>query len=130
MEAIVLDLLFDQPTEPKKDQALIEALRAFDGPVVAAWGDQEAGLIPAQHEYLKKFAAETGITLGFANVVTDPDGVVRRFTTRLDRLGDKLSMSGAMAELVTGESPLRDGVIDWVISPPTALPCSRPFRRT
>lgn len=111
---IIFDVLFDQPTEPEKDQALIDAIRAFDGPVVSAWGNEEAGLIKVQHEYLQAFSKESGIILGFANLITDPDGVVREYTTRLEGV-EKLSMSGTMAEIVTGETPPEHGVIDWVI---------------
>jgi len=44
VKGVVFDILFDQPTEPEKDAALIAAMRAFDGPIVAAWGNEEAGL--------------------------------------------------------------------------------------
>lgn len=110
--AIVFDLLFDQPTETEKDAALISAIRRFPGDVVAAWGDERAGLIPQQSAYLAHFADEAGIALGFANVVTDDDGVVRRFTTRLDGI-DKRSMSGEAAQRLTGAEPMERGLIDW-----------------
>ena len=96
VKGVVIDILFDQPTEPEKDAALIAAMQAFDGPIVAAWGNEEAGLIKEQSDYLQAFAEETGVHMGFANVVTDADGVVRQFVTRLDGV-EKLSMAGAMA---------------------------------
>lgn len=114
VRAVVFDVLFDQPTEPEKDAALIAAMRAFDGPIVAAWGNEEAGLIKEQNDYLQAFAAETGIAMGFANVVTDEDGVVRHFVTRLDGV-DQLSMSGTVAKEITGVTPVEEGVIDWAI---------------
>lgn len=43
VKGVVFDILFDQPTEPEKDAALIAAMRAFDSPIVAAWGNEEAG---------------------------------------------------------------------------------------
>jgi len=98
VKGVVIDILFDQPTEPEKDAALIAAMQAFDGPIVAAWGNEEAGLIKEQSDYLQAFAEETGVHMGFANVVTDADGVVRQFVTRLDGV-EKLSMAGAMAEI-------------------------------
>lgn len=109
---IVLDILFDQPTEPEKDRALIDALRAFPGPAVAAWGDARSGLIEAQSRYLEAFAAESGLVLGFANVVTGDDGVVRRFTTTLPGV-DRLSLSGEAARALSGAQPAAQGVIDW-----------------
>ncbi len=111
-KGVVLDILFDQPSEPAKDEALIQALRAYPGPIVSAWGNEAAGLIPAQAAYLHEFAERAGIVLGFANVVIDDDGVVRRFATVLPGI-DKLSMSGTMAKAITGEEPMETGVIDW-----------------
>ena len=114
VKGVVFDILFDQSTEPEKDAALVAAMKAFDGPIVAAWGNEEAGLIKEQSDYLQAFAEETGIHMGFANVVTDADGVVRQFVTRLEGVA-QLSMSGAMAEIVTGVAPMEEGVVDWVI---------------
>lgn len=116
--ALVLDILFDQPTEPEKDRALIAALRAFPGPVVAAWGDMRSGLIEAQSRYLAAFAAESGVSLGFANLLTDDDGVVRRFATTLPGV-EKPSLSGAAAQAVARAAPVAEGLIDWRL-PPTA----------
>lgn len=114
-KGIIFDVLFDQPTEPEKDQAFIEAIRNFEGPVVAAWGDKDAGLIEVQHEYLQYMSKESGLILGFANVVTDPDGVVREYITKLDSAGDIMSMSGTMSQIVTGRTPPETGIIDWVM---------------
>ncbi|MEM7525835.1 MAG: CHASE2 domain-containing protein, partial [Pseudomonadota bacterium] len=110
--AVLLDVIFDQSTEPEKDEALIAAIRRFEGPVVAAWGDHRSGFIESQSLYIKEFAERAGLELGFANIVYDDDGVVRRFTTRLPGV-EKLSMSGVMAQELTGETPLVDGLIDW-----------------
>ncbi|MGB0412654.1 MAG: CHASE2 domain-containing protein, partial [Pikeienuella sp.] len=114
-KGIIFDILFDQPTEPAKDQALMDAIRNFEGPVVGAWGNKEAGLIEAQHEYLQAFSEQSGLILGFANVVTDPDGVVREYITRLEGVDDIVSMSGTMSQIVTGRTPPETGLIDWVM---------------
>ena len=53
VKGVVFDILFDQPTEPEKDAALIAAMRAFDGPIVAAWGNEEAGLMKRFYGQLK-----------------------------------------------------------------------------
>ena len=113
---LVLDILFDQPTEPEKDRALIAALRAFPGPALAAWGDARAGLIDAQQRFLEAFSTEAGLTLGFANVVTDDDGVVRRFATTLggtDRLSLPAEAAGALPGAQPPRAPGSGGVIDW-----------------
>ncbi|MEL6794788.1 MAG: CHASE2 domain-containing protein, partial [Pseudomonadota bacterium] len=90
-QAIVFDVLFDQPTELEKDEALIAALRRFPGPVVAAWGDERAGFTAEQSAYILEFAEKAEIDLGFAHLVVDDDGVVRRFATELEGI-PKLSM--------------------------------------
>lgn len=110
--AIVFDVLFDQSTELEKDEALMAALRRFPGPVVAAWGDERNGFTPEQTEYIYAFAEQAEIQLGFANLIVDNDGVVRRFTTRLDGV-EKYSMAGEMTRAVRGVTPMREGVIDW-----------------
>ncbi|MEM7268369.1 MAG: adenylate/guanylate cyclase domain-containing protein [Pseudomonadota bacterium] len=117
-KGVVLDVLFDQPTEAAKDEALIAAIRKFRerGPVVAAWGDANAGLIPEQLEYLNAFAEAADLIPGFANIVVDEDGVVRSFVTQLEGAG-KRSMPAEMAFALTGQEPPIEGVIDWEIGP-------------
>lgn len=110
--ALVIDVIFDQPTEPAKDEALIQALRAFPGEIVAVYGDESAGLIPEQIAYQKLFEERSGVTLGFANLLVDEDGVVRQYATRLPGI-DRLSLSGAIAKKITGQTPPETGVIDW-----------------
>ncbi|MEM7546094.1 MAG: adenylate/guanylate cyclase domain-containing protein [Pseudomonadota bacterium] len=109
---VVLDVLFDQPSEPEKDAALIEAVRAFPGPVVAAWGNEEAGLIAAQADYLEAFADRAGIRTGFANVVVDDDGAVRGFRSVLPGV-ERRSMAAEMLFALEGREAMEGGLIDW-----------------
>ena len=73
---IALDILFDQPTEPDKDQKLSAVLQSSDVPIVVASAGDNEGLSSEQVEYLEKFAPKT--VKGLARLLRDPtDGVVR-----------------------------------------------------
>ena len=111
-KAIGLDILIDQATEPEKDARLIAAIRAFDGPVVLAWADARAGLRPAQNAFLADFIARSGAIPGFATVLYDRDGVVRRFT--VEEAGSPVrSFPAALIEATGGEARPDSGLIDW-----------------
>ena len=51
--AIGMDILFDQPTEPEKDNRLAGAIANSRVPVVVGWASEAEGLTPAQVTYLK-----------------------------------------------------------------------------
>ncbi|MFN3260302.1 MAG: CHASE2 domain-containing protein [Pikeienuella sp.] len=60
--AIGLDLLIDQPTEPEKDLALIEAITAGEGPpVVVVVADEADGLNAKQADWLAAATAEAQV---------------------------------------------------------------------
>jgi len=60
--AVGLDILFDQPTEPAKDERLRALLSRQDGPpVIAAAADEADGLTPAQAAWQAAFLAEARI---------------------------------------------------------------------
>lgn len=110
--AIGLDILIDQPTEPAKDQRLVDAIRDFPGTLVLAWADARAGLRPAQEAFLAEFMERSGAIPGFATVRYDPDGVVRRFESTLPGAEP---MSFAAALLTATDKPLfpTEGLVDW-----------------
>lgn len=75
-KAVLLDVLLDQPTEPEKDQALADAIRALKIPLVVSHGGAEEGLTEAQVAYLNEFVPAD--KRGWANLVKDNlDGTVR-----------------------------------------------------
>lgn len=76
VKAVGLDILFDQGTEPEKDAALRSALENFPGPVVVSWGDDRAGVTEEQTAFMADYLAN--VQKGFANVIKDRDGIVRR----------------------------------------------------
>ncbi|MBY8974842.1 CHASE2 domain-containing protein [Rhodobacteraceae bacterium NNCM2] len=108
--AIGLDILLDQPTEAAKDQRLAEAIRAFPGPVVIAWADARAGMTEAQIAWLDSFLALSGAVPGFANLTTDPDGLVRRQSRRLAN-----TETQGLAAALTGATGPTEGPQDWLI---------------
>ena len=75
-KAIGIDILFDQPTEPAKDNALRQKLLSLSVPVVVASAGEAEGLTKPQKEYLSRFTE--GIKTGLVNLVKDrTDGTVR-----------------------------------------------------
>ena len=81
--AIGIDILLDQPTEPRKDERLAAAIAAFDGTVVLAWADARAGMTDAQSAWLSDFITASGALPGFANLQQDADGIVRHHISAL-----------------------------------------------
>ncbi len=74
--AIGIDILFDQPTEPAKDDALRQKLATLSVPVVVAVAGKDTGLTKPQLAYLKRFTK--GLDRGLVNLVQDrSDGTVR-----------------------------------------------------
>jgi class 3 adenylate cyclase/CHASE2 domain-containing sensor protein len=73
--AIGIDLLFDQPTEPAKDEALVEALRNASVPMVVAYSDDPRIVTEEQLSNLNRFVPEK--LRGYATLGEDSQGVVR-----------------------------------------------------
>ena len=74
VQAIGIDVIFDQPTTAADDSALLAALDRFAGPVVVAIGDESNGLTPRQLQFQSHYLA--GRTVGLAGMLLT-DGVVR-----------------------------------------------------
>jgi class 3 adenylate cyclase len=106
VRAIGLDILFDQPTEPDADQALLKALRDSAAPVIVAYADREH-LTPEQQPFLDAFTA--GLRRNYINLPVDNvDGVIRSlFPGRIAPNGQ--FMSGIAAALAGVSLP--DSVI-------------------
>ncbi len=82
--AIGVDVLFDQPSEPAKDAALVAALHGIRVPVVLAWAEAataRGAIEPWQEAHLDKFLHAIDNKLvrpGLAYLPQDADGVIRR----------------------------------------------------
>lgn len=115
-KAIGLDILIDQATESEKDQRLIDAIRAYDGPLVLAFADERAGLRPPQEAFLAEFLERSGATPGLATVPYDGDGVVRRFH-HVDEQSGVSGFPTAMLQVTGVEPPFpldeEGGIVDW-----------------
>ena len=73
--AIGIDLLFDQPTEPAKDEALKRAIASLKLPVLIAYADAENVVSPEQKAYLDNFVPQEKRAL--VNLAEDQFDVVR-----------------------------------------------------
>lgn len=73
--AVGIDLLFDQPTEPAKDNALVKVLHNATVPIVAAYSDDPRIVTARQLATLRRFVPEK--MRGYATLGEDSTGVVR-----------------------------------------------------
>ncbi len=106
VRAIALDVLFDQPTVAEDDLRLAEALHGVEVPLVVATASEAAGLSEAQLAFQASYVE--GLRTGSANLLKDPDGVVRRILSwRPGAGGDVLqpSLPFALAEALGAELP-------------------------
>ncbi|MEM7747857.1 MAG: adenylate/guanylate cyclase domain-containing protein, partial [Pseudomonadota bacterium] len=81
---IGIDILFDQASEPDKDQQLQDVLRATKSPVIVAYASETDGLTPKQSAYLNQ--AVNGLNLGHVVISRDAfDGTVRHWPETSER---------------------------------------------
>lgn len=119
--AIGIDVLLDQPTETEKDKALIDAVSAFNGPVVVAWADARAGMTDAQSAWLEQFLDASGATPGFANLQQDSDGIVRHHISALSETSVE-GFAAALAGRISPEDGLANWRIDWRLPQTSGVP--------
>jgi adenylate cyclase len=75
VRAIGVDVLFDRPTEPDKDEALRRTLRSLPVPVVASFVDDPRLMDAEGLKYLQEFVPPPA--RGMANIVKSDDDIVR-----------------------------------------------------
>ena len=73
--AIGVDILFDQRTEPRKDDLLRRAILGANAPVIVGWAGAEDGLTPRQLEFQAAFTA--GMSTGHVLIGEDAFGTIR-----------------------------------------------------
>ena len=56
VRAVGLDILFDQPTEPEKDELFARVATGASMPIVVAWADQQDGLTDQQRAFQRDYA--------------------------------------------------------------------------
>jgi CHASE2 domain-containing sensor protein len=76
-KAIGVDFFYLKSTEPPKDRALIEAVRAARAKVILGALDKRVSLKPSQRSFQEDYLAAMGRPAGFLNLRTELDGVVR-----------------------------------------------------
>lgn len=75
-KAVGLDILFDQPSEPAKDDAVRAVINNYPIPLIISYATQEDGLTPNQIKVINSFNPPD--KRSFANLVKDPyDSTVR-----------------------------------------------------
>lgn len=108
---IGIDLLFDQPTETRKDAAFFAALQDSSVPIVVAWAEARDGLTQGQIEHLEN--SLVGMRRGLTLVKKDrDDGKVRAVLLRRSRKGQETpGFATAMAEVLGAPVP-RGRILD------------------
>ncbi len=103
-KAVGLDILFDQPTEPKKDNSLRRVLVGARHPVVIAHAGASNGLTERQTRYLAGFSQ--GLLTGAVDLGTSPvDGTVRTLISGLKRNGAWLPGFATRVAMTAGIDP-------------------------
>jgi adenylate cyclase len=125
--AIGIDLLFDQPTEPAKDEALTRALAAMKMPVFIAYTEADSIVSPEQQAYLDKFVPPQNRAL--ATLAEDQFDVVRWVypgnTTRDGRY--VMGLSRSLANAAGAKTPDEQVPIVWHGHPNAKDPAFREF---
>lgn len=123
---VLVDLLFDQPTEAEKDDFLKARLRDIRIPLVIAYAGAEEGLQPSQLRYLDAFVPPE--LRGFANLVKDPfEGTARWIYPGREIAGGSFvrGMPSALAVKLGRESPSKEVAIAWRGRPAGSDPAFR-----
>ncbi|MDX2263841.1 MAG: CHASE2 domain-containing protein [Hyphomicrobiales bacterium] len=124
VRAIGVDVIFDQPTEPEKDQALIKAAREARAPIV--FGATDGRLSRARPEalaYQREFLAATGRPAGHIFFGSDlkrltlSDRVVRRVGKPSTEPDYALSFAEQAARAVGANVAAPAPLIDWLLPP-------------
>lgn len=125
--AIGMDLLFDQPTEPAKDEALKRAIARMPVPVRIAYTETDSLVSEEQLAYLRSFVPPGNRAL--ATLAEDQFDVVRWiFPGAVAQNGRYLmSFPRALAEAVGFRTQPEQQVIAWRARPNTGDPAFREF---
>lgn len=96
--AILIDLLFDQPTEPAKDAALKATIDALSVPLTVSYAREDAGLTERQVAFQDRFLRPE--VRAFANTIKDTVGGTVRGIYPGRTLPDGTFVPGVAAHLV------------------------------
>lgn len=140
-KAIGLDFVFERPTEPQKDQALVAAIATSTRPVVLAAIDQRARVGTSRSlEYQEDFFDQLGVGKDgrvraghafFSRVpahLTTGDQVVRFISDPPSSSPSRESFARVLADLDGPRQMPASNYIDWLLPPPTAADTFATFR--
>ncbi|HYM01828.1 MAG TPA: adenylate/guanylate cyclase domain-containing protein [Stellaceae bacterium] len=114
VRAIGVDVLFDQPTEPSKDNALRRTLDELKVPLAVGYVRDKEIVNTEQKRFLEEFVPPR--LRGFSNFATDPVGDTVRWIYPGDRLQDGTFVPGfayAVAALAGVKAEPRQVEIAW-----------------
>ncbi len=140
-KAIGLDFVFERPTEPQKDEALIEAITTSTRPVVLAAIDKRARVATSRSlDYQEKFFRQLSVSQNgrvrvghafFSRVpgrLTTGDQVVRFISAPLSSSPVRESFARVLADLNGPKPKPASPYIDWLLPPSTAEDTFATFR--
>ncbi|MBI3507430.1 MAG: adenylate/guanylate cyclase domain-containing protein [Proteobacteria bacterium] len=126
-KAILIDVLFDQETEPEKDDALKEVLAGLKIPFAISYSDSPTYVTDEQLEYLDDYVKPAW--RGLADIEPDKtDGIIRFVAaprTLRDGTPDVPNVAARVAQLLGANIPMRQSIIAWRGEPDSA---TAPFR--
>lgn len=119
--AIGVDVLFDQPTEPDKDELLQKTIRELKTPLFISYTNTPSIVNEDQLKYLDDFVPAD--KRAGANLLTDPfDGSVRWIFAGETDPGMPLGFARKAARLMGIETPRADREIAWRPQPDADTP--------
>lgn len=128
VRAVVLDLLFDRPTEAEKDTAFQNTLRNFPVPLFVSFGDVSDIVTEKNMKYMDTYLQ--GVGKGYANmIITDDDGVVRGIPIRDDawKNKDMLGLAAAVADALGVELKTDSINLEYALGPDDKTPAFKIF---
>ena len=124
VKAIGIDILFDQPTEPEKDEALKATLHALQVPLVVSYAGRNLET-EDQLNYLNSFVPRDARAL--ANIGTDQTDTVRWVYPGETKPGGMMSFARALAAKVGVQTAAEQVPIVWHRSPERDVPAFKEY---
>ena len=112
--AIGLDILFYKPTDEKKDDRLVEVLKA--SPVILGALDERGKIEPFQREFQTAFLQKIAKPVGYLNLRHESDGVVRYAARPLAGSIYPKSFARLLAETDGKEASDAGDPIPWMLN--------------
>ena len=115
--SIGIDVAFLRPTEPAKDDRLAATLRATSTRLVLGAIDERTPLTPAQESFQREFLAKSGRPVGYFNLHTDRDQIVRYIPGPAPSLAYPHSFAALVADAEGNDIEGHYRRIAWLLPP-------------